>query len=125
MRAAARLDAIQHESGIAEAYNIERLCDDLFNVSVVGMDVVFCCCVTWDPEIMFRLAQKLAQELEDGAHVLTVGKPLPHQAARDGDRAATITFREAWHGNADLDWGREMLVLHRVCVRYRVGESAV
>ena len=93
------------------AREVEFRCGDLFDLCLRGVDVVFCCCCSWAHDIMFRLARKLADELADGAGVLTVGRPLPHKVELG---ANTITFKEIWHDMTTLDWGREVLVLHRV-----------
>ena len=108
------------------AQRMQFVCGDLFDVPLRELEapaVIFCCCVTWPPDLMFRLARKLAEELDDGTYVLTVGKPMPHQvvAAGGGLQAQEaiqqppserVTFREIWHGMAQLDWGSETLVLH-------------
>lgn len=98
---------VQHMAG-----DVELRCCDFFDVDLAAADVVFLCCVTWEPTIMLRLAAKLARELKDGARVLTVGKPLPLVA--DGGPRGAVRFQETWHAVAQLDWGQEALVLHTV-----------
>jgi hypothetical protein len=94
------------------AQRIELHCGDLFSLEVGDADVVFCNCATWEPCIMFRLADKLAAELQGGARVLTVGKPLVAVAQlADGRR---VRFDEVWHGYSRFQWGREPVVLHKV-----------
>ena len=116
MATANRLAEMQTDVGHNGVRSVELRCANFFSIDglLVGADVVFCCCVTWEYAIMHRLAQKLATELEQGAKVLTVGKPLPATATGCGAGGRTVRFVETWHGLADCEWGREPMVLHEV-----------
>ena len=63
-------------------------------------DVVYCCCASWEPPTMHRLAVKLAHDLTAGARVLTVGRPLlgrvdvPIEAAGEGAQEEEEEGRE-------------------------------
>ena len=48
---------------------------------------------------MFRLAERLAETLQPGSRVLTVGRPL--RAAVE-TAARRVRFAEAWHGMARM-----------------------
>ena len=100
------------------AASVQFVCCDLFDVDVCSADVVFVCCASWEPPIMFRLADRLAEQLKEGARVLTVGKPLRAAVELAGKR---VRFDEVWHGWARVQWGEEPLVLHRVTWLWQVG----
>lgn len=94
--------------------------DDIFlvDLSALSVDVVFCCCVTWSDGILQRLATKLAEELPDGARVITVARRLP--ALVDlGEKRGAVRFDEVHVAVEELAWGREAFIVHRVV---RVGE---
>jgi SAM-dependent methyltransferase len=97
---------------------VEFRCADLFDVAVSDASLVFCCCVTWGPAIMERLAAKLANELSEGAAVVTVGQELP-ELVDLGDKCGAVRFERAWHSIEQLEWGREAFTMHRVA---KVGE---
>lgn len=106
------MEAARQATAIAA---VEMRCADIFETEAVQADVVFCCCVSWEPPIMFRLAAKLASELKEGAKVLTVGKPLPAAVELATDKRSsrcTVRFDEVWHGVAQCEWGREPMVVH-------------
>jgi SAM-dependent methyltransferase len=99
------------------ARSIEMRVGNLFDlVDLHTADVVYCCCASWEPPLLTRLAEKLAAELADGTRILTVGKPLlacvelPSTSGQQPSRR--VHFVETWHGLADLEWGQELLVVH-------------
>ena len=94
------------------AASAELRCGDLFATGVSAADVVFCCCVTWSPAIMLRLAAKLAAELPAGARIVTVGQRLP-EVVDLGAVAGTVQFEVVWKEWAQCAWGSEAFVLHR------------
>ena len=91
---------------------VEFVHEDLFRVPVFGAHIVYCCCATWPPAIMSRLATKLAAELEDGSKVLTVGNYMP--ATVTLPEVGVVRFAEVWNGLAQCAWGQEVLVVHEV-----------
>lgn len=80
--------------------------------------VLFICCVTWPPDLLRRVALKLARELPDGSSVCTVGQSLPHavdleKSPPPGGGKGAVQFEEAARFAAAFAWGAEVVVCAR------------
>lgn len=98
--------------------------DKAASLEVDHRDVlVFACCVTWNDDLLERLAAKLAVELPTCSFVLTVGKRLPAVVdlppGPTGKDQGAVRFEERWRGAGAFEWGSELLYAHE-CVRLGV-----
>jgi tetratricopeptide (TPR) repeat protein len=76
--------------------NPQFLLRDMFKISWHGYNVIYACSTCFSADMMVRIAEKSAKELDQGAILCTVTHSLPDVASKDLQQLKTIMLQFTW-----------------------------